>query len=77
MQILGEYGFFIGDQCKNMWCKSIRVNNRAHFAEDFFRYEGAFDYAGNLSDRESGEFSVMDTADGSEYGAYIAGEIIR
>ena len=37
----------------------------------------AFDHAGNLSDREQGEFKVVDTADGSEYGAYLTGECIR
>lgn len=34
----------------------------------------AYDYAGNLSDREPGLFKVIDTADGSVYGAYRGGE---
>ncbi len=37
----------------------------------------AFDHAGNLSDREAGEFRAIDTQDGSEYGAYLEGEAIR
>ncbi len=37
----------------------------------------AYDHAGNLSDREPGEFRVVDTRDGSEYGAYRGGESIR
>ncbi len=37
----------------------------------------AFDHAGNLSDREPGVFSAIDTRDGSEYGAYEGGECVR
>lgn len=33
--------------------------------------------AGNYSDRELGVFAVIDTSDGSEYGACESGEIIR
>lgn len=34
----------------------------------------AYDYAGVLSDREPGKFSVIDTRDGSTYGAYQGGK---
>lgn len=37
----------------------------------------AFDDAGSRSDREPGEWRAIDTRDGSEYGAYSNGEVIR